>query len=320
MARRQPRSNESWLPPKSFLPVARTGVSCPTERSAFTATGMLWENSMAAVTGQHIDYLSVSDFSCLVIHSACDRKPTPGFKPLTPPSTPVSPCGPTSTAGAHPLSEQTPPPHPHVANPNLGPRPVHIQQPITASACPPNQQALPVHSHSPPFAVPCAPISQDANNFTPEHRWALREFLLHSFKLCSFLLEMVSFRIMFVKRGLITCPFVSLGSRGRCQSHVYLSPPQRVAPSSCPSLPAATTVCNVTGGLHTIGRCQSHWWLCLRRVSSKNSSTHDTPSRASPPWALQVTPQALHVSLLSTPWPSSRNLETSALILVSSWI
>lgn len=109
-------------------------------------------------------------FPRLVTHSACDRKPTPGFKPLTPPSTPVSPCGSTSTAGAHPLSEQTPPPHPRVANPNLGPRPVHIQHPITASACPPNQQALPVHSHSPPFAVPCAPLSQDANSFTPEHR------------------------------------------------------------------------------------------------------------------------------------------------------
>ncbi|XP_042337260.1 ETS translocation variant 5-like, partial [Plectropomus leopardus] len=102
----------------------------------------------------------------LFIHSACDRKPTPGFKPLTPPSTPVSPCGPTSTAATHPLSEQTPPPHPHVANQT--PRPVHIQQPLTGS---PNQQALPVHSHSPPFAVPCAPLNQDANTFTPEHRF-----------------------------------------------------------------------------------------------------------------------------------------------------
>ncbi|XP_078118691.1 ETS translocation variant 5a isoform X1 [Sander vitreus] len=104
---------------------------------------------------------------CLYSYSACDRKSTPGFKPLTPPSTPVSPCGPTSTAGTHPLSAQTPPPHPHVANQTPGPRPVHVQQPITASAGSPNQQAV----HSPPFAVPCAPISQDANNFTPEHRF-----------------------------------------------------------------------------------------------------------------------------------------------------
>lgn len=115
---------------------------------------------------------SVSD-PCVCVcapHSACDRKPTPGFKPLTPPSTPVSPCGSAGTPGAHPLSKQTPPPHSHAANPNLGPRPLHIQHPITASTCPPNQQALPVHSHSPPFAVPCAPIGQDAANFTPEHR------------------------------------------------------------------------------------------------------------------------------------------------------
>lgn len=87
------------------------------------------------------------------LSSACDRKPSPGFKPLTPPTTPVSPCGPASTPGT--------PPHPHVANGAAGPIPVH-------------KPALPVHSHShnPPFAVPCAPISQNANNFTAEHRLA----------------------------------------------------------------------------------------------------------------------------------------------------
>uniref|UniRef100_A0A3B3UFH4 ETS variant transcription factor 5a n=1 Tax=Poecilia latipinna TaxID=48699 RepID=A0A3B3UFH4_9TELE len=45
---------------------------------------------------------------CLYSYSACNGKPTPGFKPLTPPSTPVSPCLPTSTA-----LTQTPPPHSH---------------------------------------------------------------------------------------------------------------------------------------------------------------------------------------------------------------
>ncbi|XP_068185651.1 ETS translocation variant 5a isoform X3 [Antennarius striatus] len=106
---------------------------------------------------------------CLYSYSACDRKPTPGFKPLTPPSTPVSPCCPAGIAGTHPLSENTPPPRPHVGNPNQGPHPLHVHPPITASAGSPNQQALPVHS--PPFAVPCAPIGQDANSFTPEHRF-----------------------------------------------------------------------------------------------------------------------------------------------------
>ncbi|XP_041857900.1 ETS translocation variant 5a isoform X1 [Melanotaenia boesemani] len=97
---------------------------------------------------------------CLYSYSACDRKPTPGFKPLTPPSTPVSPCGPTSTAVTNPLSEQTPPPHPHVASSAPGPR--LLQQPHS-------QQGLAVPS--PPFAVPCTPISQDANSFSPDHRF-----------------------------------------------------------------------------------------------------------------------------------------------------
>ncbi|KAM4731358.1 ETS translocation variant 5a isoform 2-T3 [Anableps anableps] len=92
---------------------------------------------------------------CLYSYSACDGKPTPGFKPLTPPSTPVSPCVLTSTA-----LTQTPPPHSHVANQTPAQRP--LQQP-------PNQQTLLVHS--PPFAVPCVPLSQDANSFTPEHRF-----------------------------------------------------------------------------------------------------------------------------------------------------
>ncbi|XP_037344614.2 ETS translocation variant 5a isoform X1 [Pungitius pungitius] len=78
---------------------------------------------------------------CLYSYSACDRKPTP-------PSMPVSPSG---TAATHPLAEQAPPPRPHVATPE--------------------QQGLSLHSRGPPFAVPCAPVSQDANSFSPEHRF-----------------------------------------------------------------------------------------------------------------------------------------------------
>ncbi|XP_014888167.1 ETS translocation variant 5a isoform X1 [Poecilia latipinna] len=94
---------------------------------------------------------------CLYSYSACNGKPTPGFKPLTPPSTPVSPCLPTSTA-----LTQTPPPHSHTANQTPVPAQRALQQP-------PNQQA--VLGHSPPFAVPCVPLSQDANSFAPEHRF-----------------------------------------------------------------------------------------------------------------------------------------------------
>ncbi|XP_019732509.1 ETS translocation variant 5a isoform X1 [Hippocampus comes] len=109
---------------------------------------------------------------CLYSYSACDRQSTSGFKPLTPPSTPVSPCGSTSAAGARPHNEPTPPPRTSVANLNPGARPLHVpqqQQPLTQSAGPQNQPTLSVHS--PPFAVPCALIGQDANNFTPEHRF-----------------------------------------------------------------------------------------------------------------------------------------------------
>ncbi|XP_033843266.1 ETS translocation variant 5a isoform X2 [Periophthalmus magnuspinnatus] len=78
---------------------------------------------------------------CLYSYSACDRKPTPGFKPLTPPSTPVSPCGASNT-----LREQTPPTPQHGPSPTPRPTQQH-----------PNQL------HSLPFAVPCTPVTQDAN-------------------------------------------------------------------------------------------------------------------------------------------------------------
>uniref|UniRef100_A0A1A8NQT9 Ets variant 5a n=1 Tax=Nothobranchius pienaari TaxID=704102 RepID=A0A1A8NQT9_9TELE len=91
----------------------------------------------------------------LYSYSACDRKPTAGFKPLTPPSTPVSHSGPSST-----VLTRSPPPRCHIAAQSTGPNPLQQSS---------NQQALPVHS--PPFAVPCAPVGQDANSFTPEHRF-----------------------------------------------------------------------------------------------------------------------------------------------------
>ncbi|XP_062312907.1 ETS translocation variant 5a isoform X2 [Osmerus eperlanus] len=105
---------------------------------------------------------------CLYSYSAYERKPNLGFKPLTPPSTPVSPCIPTNTAGTHPLGEQTPPPLPQVPSQTPGPRPLH-GQPIAAGSAH-NQRPLALHSQSPPFAVPCPPINQDVN-FNPEHRF-----------------------------------------------------------------------------------------------------------------------------------------------------
>lgn len=129
---------------------------------------------------------------------------------------------------------------------------------------------------------------------------------------CDFDLFIFCFTYYIVSLLLLPC----VDSRGRCQNHVYFSPHLRVkgAPSSCLSPPAAApTACHAMAGRHTTGRCQSHWWLCLPRVSSRSSLTHDTQSRVSPPWD----PRALHVRQLSTPWLSNRSLETSASIPVS---
>lgn len=97
-------------------------------------------------------------------YSAYERKPTAGFKPLTPPSTPVSPCGSANTLGTRPLHEQTPPP---VSTTTLGQRVLHGQPSMTKTS--PSQTTLTHHSQSPPFAVPCPPLNHDPH-FSNEPR------------------------------------------------------------------------------------------------------------------------------------------------------
>lgn len=94
--------------------------------------------------------------------SAYERKTSIGFKPLTPPSTPVSPCSSTNT---HAMHEQT---SPLVHNSTLGQHSLHGQPAVTSSAL--SQRTLPLHSQTPPFAVPCPPQSHNAH-FNHEHRW-----------------------------------------------------------------------------------------------------------------------------------------------------
>ncbi|XP_048875058.1 ETS translocation variant 5-like isoform X2 [Brienomyrus brachyistius] len=96
---------------------------------------------------------------CLYSCSACDRKPVAGFKPLTPPSTPVSPCGPVT------LQDQTLPPVPAQAP---GPRPVHGH---AAAPGPTRQRPLPLPARSLPFAVPCLPVSHGDAAYSSEHRF-----------------------------------------------------------------------------------------------------------------------------------------------------
>ncbi|KAG5851643.1 hypothetical protein ANANG_G00053810 [Anguilla anguilla] len=105
---------------------------------------------------------------CLYSYSAYDRKPAMGFKPLTPPSTPVSPCGSAHTPGARPLHEQTPP-RPRPRPPDAGPRPLHGQAAIQGAAH--NQRTLALHSQTPPFAVPCPPLNHADNAYGAEHRF-----------------------------------------------------------------------------------------------------------------------------------------------------
>ncbi|XP_028663361.1 ETS translocation variant 5a [Erpetoichthys calabaricus] len=98
---------------------------------------------------------------CLYNYSAYDRKPSTGFKPLTPPSTPVSPCGSGHTAGAQPpLHKQTPPPG---IGQTLPAGQVHEQTHI--------QNTRQLGSQTPTFAVPCPPLAHSDGQYGPEHRF-----------------------------------------------------------------------------------------------------------------------------------------------------
>ncbi|KAJ8012375.1 hypothetical protein DPEC_G00042050 [Dallia pectoralis] len=113
---------------------------------------------------------------CLYSYSAYDRKPSVGYKTLTPPSTPASPCNSSNVPGTHPLSHQTPPPLPQLPNQNQtqGPCTLPQGQPVNQAVGPTHnqQRPLPILSQSPPFSVPCHPshLSQDAT-YSPEHRF-----------------------------------------------------------------------------------------------------------------------------------------------------
>lgn len=122
----------------------------------------------------------------------------------------------------------------------------------------------------------------------------------------------VSFHVFVSRPSTQMSSPLCLGSRGRCQSHAYLSPHLRAkaVPGSWPHPPAAPA-CRVTAAPPTTGRCQSLWWRCLPRASNRSSSTLGTASRACPPWCPPVRPH-------STPWPLNRSLVTSASTLVSS--
>uniref|UniRef100_A0A8C9WL92 ETS variant transcription factor 5a n=1 Tax=Scleropages formosus TaxID=113540 RepID=A0A8C9WL92_SCLFO len=102
---------------------------------------------------------------CLYSYSAYDRMLGAGFKPLTPPSTPVSPCGSTHTPGVHTLQEQ---PLTSVSAQTPGPRPMH-RQPAAPSVTH-NQRTLPMSGQATLFAVPRPPVSH-SGTYSSDHRF-----------------------------------------------------------------------------------------------------------------------------------------------------
>ncbi|XP_065096166.1 ETS translocation variant 5b isoform X2 [Paramisgurnus dabryanus] len=100
---------------------------------------------------------------CLYNYSAFDRKPFSFNKPLTPPSTPASPFGSSTSAATHPLQRRVMPPA--QTQSQVLPSPAH-------SSTPPHQRAqTPLHSQSPPFAVPCPPGKHPEASYNTEHRF-----------------------------------------------------------------------------------------------------------------------------------------------------
>uniref|UniRef100_A0AAY4B533 ETS domain-containing protein n=1 Tax=Denticeps clupeoides TaxID=299321 RepID=A0AAY4B533_9TELE len=97
--------------------------------------------------------------NCLYDFSAYERKPTPGFKPLTPPSTPVSPCASTSTPAMNPMLKHSPnAPLAQTMGPRAMPGSSH------------NQRALPAHCQSPRFSMLCPNLDHEGP-FSSEHRF-----------------------------------------------------------------------------------------------------------------------------------------------------
>ncbi|KAL2087845.1 hypothetical protein ACEWY4_016673 [Coilia grayii] len=105
---------------------------------------------------------------CLYNYSAYNRKPVNFNKPLTPPSTPASPCGPSHTPVPHPLQKQaTPSPHMQPQGP-LGALQGHGQLHRTH---PLQQRTHPLQGQSPPFAVPHPPANHNNASYSIEHRF-----------------------------------------------------------------------------------------------------------------------------------------------------
>lgn len=105
-------------------------------------------------------------YLCFVVFSAFDRKPFPFNKPLTPPSTPASPFGSSTSTATHNVQKRAMQPA-QTQTQGLPLLPV-----LNHSSTPPHQRAhTPLHSQSPPFAVPCQPVNHPDASYSTDHRY-----------------------------------------------------------------------------------------------------------------------------------------------------
>ncbi|XP_030637880.1 ETS translocation variant 5b isoform X1 [Chanos chanos] len=109
--------------------------------------------------------LSPHGDKCLYNYSAYDRKPFSFNKPLTPPTTPVSPCGTALNPQTRPLQKQVTPP---ICSQRQGPAALLGQ---THNRSPAHQTTHPLHSQSPPFAVPRPPVNHPNASYSSDHRF-----------------------------------------------------------------------------------------------------------------------------------------------------
>lgn len=134
------------------------------ERSAYITTGIhflvLSPSFPSPSSPSLMLYLYFINFS------AFDRKPFSFNKPLTPPSTPASPFGSSTSTATHHVQKRAMPPA-QTQTQGLPLLPVHNH-----SSTPPHQTAqTPLHSQSPPFAVPCPPVNHPDASYSTDHRY-----------------------------------------------------------------------------------------------------------------------------------------------------
>lgn len=137
------------------------------EKSASITTGiyfLFFPSPYFSRSSHWIIFIYILSFN----FSAFDRKPFTFNKPLTPPSTPASPFGSSTSTATHPVQKRVmPPAQTQTQGPPLLPGPNHCSTPTHQRA------QTPLHSQSSPFAVllPCPPVNHPDASYSTDHRY-----------------------------------------------------------------------------------------------------------------------------------------------------